>query len=125
MFELKIVSQFAAAHQLREYEGGCERLHGHNWKVEVFISGSTLKEDGLLVDFRVIKEKTAQILGELDHRFLNDLEAFHSLNPSSENIARHIFTSLSGELNTPDIRVTKVTAWESESACASYMEPGV
>ena len=123
MYELKIISRFAAAHQLREYEGGCERLHGHNWKVEVFISGSKLKENGLLMDFKVIKEKTGKILDELDHRFLNDLEAFSSLNPSSENIARHVYTSLSRELNTEDIRVTKVTAWESESACASYMEP--
>ena len=125
MYELKIISRFAAAHQLREYEGGCERLHGHNWKVEVFISGSNLKENGLLMDFKVIKEKTGKILDELDHRFLNDLEAFSSLNPSSENIARHVYTSLSRELNTEDIRVTKVTAWESDSACASYMEPGV
>ena len=123
MYELKIISRFAAAHQLREYEGGCERLHGHNWKVEVFISGSKLEENGLLMDFKVIKEKTGKILDELDHRFLNDLEAFRSLNPSSENIARHVFTSLSRELNTEDIRVTKVTAWESESACASYTEP--
>jgi 6-pyruvoyltetrahydropterin/6-carboxytetrahydropterin synthase len=123
MYELKIISRFAAAHQLREYEGGCERLHGHNWKVEVFISGSKLKENGLLMDFKVIKEKTGKILDELDHRFLNDLEAFSSLNPSSENIARHVFTSLSRELNSEDIRVTKVTAWESESACASYTEP--
>ena len=123
MYELKIISRFAAAHQLREYEGGCERLHGHNWKVEVFISGSKLKENGLLMDFKVIKEKTGKILDELDHRFLNDLEAFRSLNPSSENIARHVFTSLSRELNSEDIRVTKVTAWESESACASYTEP--
>jgi len=74
------------------------------------------------MDFRLIKEATKRVLDELDHKFLNELDAFMNLNPSSENIARHIFTSLSRELNTENITITKVTAWESDSACASYME---
>ena len=122
MYELKISSQFAAAHQLREFEGGCERLHGHNWKIEVYIRGERLGKDGLLIDFRVVKEAARKALGELDHRFLNELEPFKAVNPSSENIARHIFKTLSRELNAEDIRVSKVTAWESDSACATYLE---
>jgi len=123
MYELKIVSHFAAAHQLREFEGGCENLHGHNWKVEVYVTGERLAKNGLLVDFRLIKEATQKALDELDHRFLNDLEAFQNQNPSSENIARHVFKSLSAEINQSGMRVSKVTAWESENACASYWEP--
>jgi len=122
MYELKIISQFAAAHQLREYEGGCEKLHGHNWKIEVTVSGYKLEENGLLVDFRVIKDATKKVLGTLDHKFLNELEPFKNSNPSSENIACHIFKSLSRELNGNSVKVTKVTAWESDSACASYTE---
>ncbi|NQU14462.1 MAG: 6-carboxytetrahydropterin synthase QueD [Desulfobacteraceae bacterium] len=122
MYELRISSQFAAAHQLREFEGGCERLHGHNWKIEVYIRGERLGKDGLLIDFRVVKEATMKALGELDHRFLNELEPFKAVNPSSENIACHIFKTLSRELNAEDIRVSKVTAWESDSACATYLE---
>ena len=83
MYELKIISQFAAAHQLREFQGGCERLHGHNWKVEVFVQGEDLGKDGLLVDFKEIKTETNRILDELDHRFLNDMEPFTAVNPSS------------------------------------------
>ena len=123
MYELKIVSQFAAAHQLRGFHGGCEYLHGHNWKVEVFVSGQNLQEDGLLIDFRVIKEKTATLLNGLDHKFLNELEPFTTLNPSSENMARHIFEFLSRALNTENIRVSRITVWESDTACASYTEP--
>jgi 6-pyruvoyltetrahydropterin/6-carboxytetrahydropterin synthase len=123
MYELKIVSQFAAAHQLREYQGRCEDLHGHNWKVEVYITGTTLGDDGLLVDFRRIKEVTREALEKLDHKFLNEIEPFKSLNPSSENIARHIFQSLAAQLNDDQIKVSKVTAWESDSASASFMEP--
>ena len=122
MYELKIISQFAAAHQLREFQGGCERLHGHNWRVEVFVQGEDLGKDGLLVDFKEIKTETNRILDELDHRFLNDMEPFTALNPSSENIARHIFKTLTARLGDERVRVSKVTAWESDSACASYFE---
>ncbi|MEE9419451.1 MAG: 6-carboxytetrahydropterin synthase QueD [Desulfatiglandaceae bacterium] len=122
MYELKIISQFAAAHQLREFEGGCEKLHGHNWKIEVYISGERLGKDGLVIDFRVVKEATKRALDELDHKFLNELEPFKTINPSSENIARHIFKTLSHELNEEDVKVSKVTAWESDSACATYLE---
>jgi len=122
MYELKIVSQFAAAHQLRGFHGGCENLHGHNWTVEVFVSGEKLEEDGLLLDFRVIKEKTEILLDGLDHKFLNELEPFTTLNPSSENIARHLFESLSRQLNNEKVKLSKVTVWESESACASFTE---
>lgn len=120
MYELKILAHFAAAHQLRGVEGGCERLHGHNWKVEVFVSGDKLDENGLLIDFRDIKDKTALLMEKLDHQFLNDLEPFVTLNPSSENISRHIFELLSHELNSDHIRVSKITVWESDSSCASY-----
>lgn len=123
MYELKIISQFAAAHQLRGFEGGCENLHGHNWKIEVFVSGEELGRDGLLIDFRLIKEETKKVLDELDHQFLNELNAFETLNPSSENIARHIFKSLLRKLNNKDVKVSRVIAWESDSSCASYSEP--
>lgn len=123
MYELKIISQFAAAHQLREYEGKCENLHGHNWKVEVYVTGNKLEKNGLLVDFKLIKNATKKVLEELDHGFLNELDAFKTINPSSENIARHIFSALSREVNTDKIKVSRVTIWESDSACASYTEP--
>ena len=123
MYELKIISRFAAAHQLRGFEGGCENLHGHNWKIEVFVSGEELGRDGLLIDFRLMKEETKKALDELDHQFLNELNAFETLNPSSENIARHIFKSLLRKLNNKDVKVSRVIAWESDSSCASYSEP--
>jgi len=120
MYELKITSQFAAAHQLREIRGGCENLHGHNWKIEVSVTGGELGKDGLLIDFRLIKSETKKIIDELDHKFLNELASFENLEPSSENISRHIFESLSQRLNTKNVKIRKVTAWESDSACASY-----
>ena len=113
----------AAAHQLRDYEGGCENLHGHNWKIEVHVTGRALGPNGLLIDFKRVKQATARLIEELDHTFLNDLQPFKSVNPSSENIARHIYQGLSQDLNDGNVKVSKVTAWESETACATYMEP--
>jgi len=124
MYELKISTQFAAAHQLRGLEGGCENLHGHNWKIEVSVTGSELGKDGLLIDFRVIKGETKRVIDELDHKFLNELASFENLEPSSENISRHIFESISRKLNTKNVKISKVTAWESDSACASYWAEG-
>ena len=121
MFELKVISDFAAAHQLRNFRGNCEKLHGHNWKVEVILSGDKLNEAGLLIDFREVKEATDRILKELDHSFLNDLPQFKNENPSSENIAAYLFEKLSGELNDNHLKITRVTAWESDSACASFI----
>ncbi len=123
MYELMITSQFAAAHQLKEFHGGCENLHGHNWRVEVHVRGSRLEDNGLLLDFREIKQATKETLDDLDHHFLNEVDAFKDMNPSSENIARHIFKRLSRSLDSENIRVSKVTAWESDNACASYSEP--
>jgi len=123
VYELKIVSHMAAAHQLRNFHGKCENLHGHNWKIEVYVTGKDLEENGILVDFRQIKEATQEVINELDHRFLNDLQYFKEVNPSSENIARHIFDSVGKLLNNDRVRVSRVTAWESDSACATYKKP--
>lgn len=123
MYELKVMCSFSAAHQLREFGGACEKLHGHNWKIEVYVKGARLKKDGTLIDFQNIKKATRECLERMDHGFLNELEPFRDLNPSSENIARHVFQQLSSKLNKDDLKVSKVTAWESENSCASYMEP--
>ncbi len=120
MYELKIITQFAAAHRLENFNGKCEALHGHNWKVEVFLAGEQLDEAGLLVDFGVIKARTNALLEEIDHKYLNELEAFREQNPSSENLARYLFERLSTDLIRDGVRVSRVNVWESDTSCASY-----
>jgi len=123
MYELKIVTDFAAAHRLNNFYGKCESLHGHNWKVEVFLWGDQLDEAGLVKDFGVVKAKAREVLGELDHQYLNDLPAFREQNPSSENLARYLFERLAAALNDDNVRVNRVSVWESDNSCASYFEP--
>jgi 6-pyruvoyltetrahydropterin/6-carboxytetrahydropterin synthase len=122
LYELKVISSIAAAHRLRGIEGKCEELHGHNWKVEVFVTGEKLGPDGLLIDFKWIKKATEKVLQELDHKFLNELDAFEGLNPSSENLARHIHGSVRKKLSPKNIHVSKVTVWESDTAAATYKQ---
>ena len=121
MYELKIITEFAAAHNLRNFRGKCEALHGHNWKVEVVVSGSGLDDSGIVVDFAEIKAATREIMSEIDHKYLNDLPFFTEHNPSSENIARYIFERLEEKIEDGRVRVSRVTAWESQDACATYM----
>jgi 6-pyruvoyltetrahydropterin/6-carboxytetrahydropterin synthase len=123
MYELKIVTDFAAAHRLNNFYGKCESLHGHNWKVEVFLRGDRLDEAGLVKDFGVVKAKAREVLGELDHKFLNDLPAFREQNPSSENLARYLFERLVAALNDDNVQINRVSVWESDTSCASYFEP--
>lgn len=122
MYLLKIITRFAAAHKLRGYEGKCENLHGHNWKVEVSVLSNKLNEIGLVLDFREIKGVANKVIQELDHNCLNEIQFFSNINPSSENIAKYIFDRLSGEFGKKGVRLAKVTVWESEDASASYEE---
>ena len=122
MFELKIVTHFSAAHQLKMVAEKCENLHGHNWKIEVYVAGKSLNNAGVLMDFGEIKQHVSEIITRLDHKFLNELDFFNDNNPpSSENIARHVATSLQAMIKAPEIHISRVTAWESENACATYI----
>jgi 6-pyruvoyltetrahydropterin/6-carboxytetrahydropterin synthase len=121
MYELKIITGFSAAHNLRNFRGKCEALHGHNWKVEVVLSGKNLDDSGVVLDFAEVKSTTSEIISEIDHRYLNDLPFFVENNPSSENIARYIFHRLKEKIDNDRVRIRRVTAWESQDACASYL----
>jgi 6-pyruvoyltetrahydropterin/6-carboxytetrahydropterin synthase len=122
MYELKVITQFSAAHRLENFYGKCEALHGHNWKVEVFLAGDRLDDAGLLVDFGVVKAHAREVLEEIDHKYLNELAAFKEQNPSSENLARYLFERLSAVLNRDGVRVRRINVWESDTSCASYYQ---
>lgn len=119
MFYLQVEDDFAAAHQLRGYKGKCESLHGHNWRVMARIKGSRLDACGMLLDFGIFKRLLKECLDEFDHRFLNEKQPFDGINPTSENLARHIFRDLASRL--PDgIAVCGITVWESEKYAATF-----
>jgi len=121
-YELKVVTEFASAHTLRDYPGACSRMHGHNWKVELEAVATRLDDVGMGVDFKAMKKAANEVGDQLDHRYLNDLEPFKSVNPTAENIAAYMFRQISQRLNSDTIKVTAVTLWETGRACVRYTE---
>ena len=123
MYSVRIEGSFSAAHQLRGYDGDCEQVHGHNWRVEAEVVGKEPGKHGMLVDFRELKRLLGEVLGELDHQMLNELAAFKKENPTSENVARHIYTSLEEKLGAhPGVKLDQVRVHESEGSSATYSE---
>jgi 6-pyruvoyltetrahydropterin/6-carboxytetrahydropterin synthase len=125
MYEIKVTSRFAAAHNLREFHGRCENLHGHNWFVEAVVQARDLDKIGLAVDFGVVKKLLSEVLDLLDHQYLNDKPEFQALNPSSENIAKFIFDRLAPAVASASQgrgRLRSVSAWESDNASATYID---
>ncbi len=122
-YYLTIKASFSSAHQLKGYQGGCENLHGHNWVVEVSVVAETLNAIGLAVDFRELKKIVKRVLKEYDHVVLNDHPDFREKNPTAEHIAESIYKKMAGEsYGENDVKIDKVTVWETEGCSASYSE---
>lgn len=123
MYALTVKTDFAAAHALRGYNGKCENLHGHNFAVEVVVKGTKLDACGMLIDFVELKGHLAEVLGQLDHKNLNDLPRFTEENASAENVARAIFEGLSA-LMPEHVDVSAITVYETPRCGATYFGRG-
>ena len=120
MFEVKIETNFSSAHHLLNYKGKCENMHGHNWKVEVTARGSELDKSNILIDFKNLKTEVNKIIDYLDHKDLNELEEFNNESPSSEFIAKFIYTKAKEKFK----QIYRVDVWETPTSRASYFEEG-
>lgn len=122
MYTLKVEGAFEAAHRVVNYPGKCDRLHGHNWKVEALVKGTELDELGMLVDFKAIKGALKEALERFDHRFLNELEPFSSgINPTAENLARIIFEALEqSPVFVRDSHLAAITVYETSASSVTY-----
>ena len=96
-------------------------MHGHNWKVEVEVLGNKLDNIGMVIDFKEIRNMTNVVVDRLDHRFLNDLDAFKEINPTAENIAEYIHSELTKLINDDKIIVKSIKLWETDKSAVTYM----
>lgn len=128
MFRVVINDRFSSAHFLRNYKGKCENLHGHNYQVEVFVLAKHLNNDEMVIDFTELKKITKDVLNQIDHCLLNDIEFFKQNNPTSENIALFIYDKILERVEfdekTKDkfanITLEKVRVWETDQQYAEY-----
>jgi 6-pyruvoyltetrahydropterin/6-carboxytetrahydropterin synthase len=125
VFQVSVEETFSAGHALRGYRGKCENLHGHNYRVRVTLEGPQLDSIGLLCDFTHLKHVMREIIGGLDHQFMNDLEAFRTVNPSAENMAKYFYDEMARQLRDlpAGARIADIVVWETDTTSAQY-RPG-
>jgi 6-pyruvoyltetrahydropterin/6-carboxytetrahydropterin synthase len=123
MYQLVVQVSFCGAHFLRDYEGPCASLHGHNYRVEARVVGSELDRAGMLVDFKRVKDLLEDIVRPFDHRVTNDVPPFDTMNPTAENMARYVCERLAEAVKPLGLQVASVGIWETEKYGAFY-SPG-
>lgn len=121
MYEVTSEMNFSAAHHLREYNGPCENVHGHNWLVRASVRCEELNDIGIGIDFKLLKKALNDVLDKLDHTDLNLIFTAEVGNPSSENIARYISEELSKILNDERVKIYRVDVYETPGNCASFI----
>ena len=120
MYEIFRERVFSASHQLRDYKGQCERLHGHNWRVRVHLIADGLDEHGMVLDFHDLDAMMAEAIAPYDHRHLNEVAPFLEMNPSSENLARVICERVQAALPVGRVRVSRCDVWENDRSRARF-----
>jgi len=122
MFKIKIQTHFAAAHQLRDYPGDCERMHGHNYGVDVVCLCDQLDPLGMGIDFKFLKAEVKKVIEQLDHYNLNEKPQFKDINPSAENIARWIYQTLKPLVSNDRVQLHEITVYETDTCSVTYSE---
>ena len=125
MYEVTVESGFSSGHYLRNYRGRCENPHGHNYKVRLTLRGRELDATGLLLDFKLLKQVMRPAVEYLDHRMINDLEPFTTINPSAENLARYFYDETRAQLHEMTqgrVTVKDCTLYETDTSFARYYE---
>jgi len=122
VYELTVQRSFSAAHHLRDYDGPCARMHGHNYRVEITVAGPQPLQNGMLLDFGELKALCDEVLDELDHRCLNELPEFAEQNVTSENLAAHIYRKIAAKLSFAGVSMARVRLWEGDTSSVTYYE---
>jgi 6-pyruvoyltetrahydropterin/6-carboxytetrahydropterin synthase len=123
MYELTVEVPFSAAHCIKGHPGRCAHLHGHNYRVVVTAIGEELNDQGMVVDFGALRDICREVVDPLDHTYLNEAPAFARVNPTAENLARHIYTELERKLSAAGlggVRLDRVSVYESDRSSATY-----
>ena len=119
VFEISKDFLFSAAHQIRFHGGKCERLHGHNWRIRVYVRASVLNKIGMVIDFADLQKLVAEIGVRFDHQNVNEIPPFDERNTTAELLSQYIFDEI-GKRLPAGRELTKVEIWETDSSCAIF-----
>ena len=119
MYTLTVKSGFSAAHRLADFPGDCKRIHGHNYNVSLSIQALQLDENGMIMDLMQLQTMLDHCIKAFDHQFLNEIEPFIHINPTSEHIARFIFDNMTKHV-PEHVSVASVTVQEVDAFSVTY-----
>ncbi len=122
MFEIMIEETFSAAHRLRKPKGKSEKIHGHNWKIQFYILSKDVNSYGISIEFDQLKKELRSLIDPLDRSFINEVFPFTEINPTSENISKWIYDTLSKRLDGDHMEVSRIVVSEEEGVSATYLE---
>lgn len=121
MHRLSIETVISAAHLLRDYDGNCSRLHGHNWKIKVEVNASQLDNIGMAIDFKDLKDLSWQVAGKFDHQIINEIAPFDKINPTAENLSQYFYREIA-KLLPAEIKMSRILLWETDKYMVEYSE---
>ena len=119
-YRVTVSARFEAAHNLIDYEGGPEPLHGHSYRVEAVLESRDLQRSDLAVDFLAARKALKAIAKEFDYKYINEHPAFAGRNTSAENLARYFAERLGSSSDIGKASVVEVTVWEGPENRAAY-----
>lgn len=120
MYKIMAEASFSAAHQLPKHPGKCRNFHGHNWRVQAVVGAELLDDQGMVVDFAVLKKALGELCDRFDHLLVNEVVPFDRIPPTAENFARLFFDELVVRVGTNRVQVIAVRVWETERNVAEY-----
>ena len=122
-YRVTVTARFEAAHNLIDYAGGPEPLHGHSYRVEAVLENEKLQQYDLAIDFLAARQALESIAQELDYSYINEHRDFVGRNTSAENIARWFADRLDSSGALGWTRVAEVTVREGPENRATYVSP--
>ncbi|OIP27100.1 6-carboxytetrahydropterin synthase QueD [bacterium CG2_30_54_10] len=124
MYKVSVDKSISAAHQLPRYPGKCSNLHGHNWRIRVTVVASSLDDQGMVVDFSLLKKALGEVCELLDHKMLNEVPILNGNHPTAENLSKLFYDEVSRRLPNARVRLDRVEVWETPDNRAEYSPDG-
>ncbi len=122
-YRVTVSARFEAAHNLIDYAGGPEPLHGHSYKVEAVLESEKLQRYDLALDFVAARHALEAMAKEFDYKYINEHPAFAGRNTSAENLAQYFAERLESSGALGWSRVAEVTVWEGPENRGTYVPP--